>query len=411
VTYLAEDFELIERELNDEEIVRFAQDLVRLNSVNPNLGEGDSECSVADYLAASASAAGLLVDSFKVAAGRPNVICTYPGRSGRIGLLLLAHTDTVPFLGMPDPLSGAIVDSHIWGRGSVDIKGGLAAAVMTLIALARSQTDLGKGVAVAAVVDEESEHRGAFTLSRSGFQADACIVPEPSNLQLVLGCKGTAPIRMRLMGRLAHGSSPWLGVNAIEKAAKVIQALSTLEPKRVEIAELGAVVRGTVNVGVIRGGTAYNNVADECSIYLDRRTLPGETQESCIAELLQLVDRLALEDPELKADLSITRPDWHWKPIQERGLNPAFTRGDSPVVRVIRQAFREVVGHEPRMSFSDGYMDMDFTVNDLGIPTVNLGPGDVSLAHHREERLPIDQLLLATRIYLRAALELGSPSP
>ena len=201
-------YEPIEQALNDDQIVRYAQDLIRINSVNPNLGEGDGERQVADHLATTAQDAGLQVEVQQIAVGRPNVLVTYPGQNKDIGLLFLAHTDTVPFLGMPDPLSAELIDGHVWGRGGVDMKGGLAAAMQALMVLARTKAKLERSVAVAAVIDEESEHRGAYVFAQRDLKARACIVPEPSNLQLILGCKGTAPIRIRLTGRLAHGSSP-----------------------------------------------------------------------------------------------------------------------------------------------------------------------------------------------------------
>ncbi len=105
--------------------------------------------------------------------------------------------------------------------------------------------------------------------------------------------------------------------------------------------------------------------------------------------------------------MSIARPDWGWEPIQSRGLNPAYTSVDEPVVQVARASCEQVLGQEPRLGFSSGYLDMDFMVNDLGIPSVNIGPGDVSLAHGGEEQVSVQELRSASRIYTRAALQLG----
>jgi acetylornithine deacetylase/succinyl-diaminopimelate desuccinylase family protein len=396
------------RALDDQETLALAQSLVRINSVNPNLDqEGQGEWEVVDFLRQRARAEGLAVHSEEVAPNRHNLLCTHPGAREEIALLFLAHTDTVPYLGMESPLSGEVRQGAIWGRGSVDMKGGLAAALQALIALARCGVQLEKSVALAAVVDEESEHRGAYHLAQSGLQAEACLITEPSNLEIMLGCKGTAPICIQVEGHLAHGSAPWLGVNAIEKAVRIIQSLRELDSVEVEIERLAQPVRSSLNIGVIEGGTAYNNVPDRCALYLDRRMVPGENQARILAELEGLVEQLQAEDPDLRAQVLISRPDWHWGPIQARGLNPAYTPADGALVRSLSACSSEVLGQEPALGFSNGYNDMDFMVNDLGIPTVNLGPGQVSLAHHREERLAVDQLLAAARIYLRTALALA----
>jgi len=388
-------------EIHDQAVVEFTQALVRIPSVN---GE---EAEAADFVARACRQGGLEVTVRDVHDGRPNVLAVLPGRkSNDIGLLLHGHTDTVPFLGMKNPLSGEVVNGHIWGRGSVDQKGGLAASVMALLALARADVPLAKGVAVAAVIDEESEHRGSMALVDEGFRADFAIVTEPSDLRLLVGCKGTAPIRITLTGVLAHGSNPWLGVNAIEKAARVVIALGEIEPRAVEVPGVGR-MQGSINVGLIEGGTAYNNVADRCSLWLDRRMVPGETQATVLEEIRALLDDLAAQDPDFKAMAEIARPDWRWERIKERGLNPAMVSLDSQIVAAVRMSHQRVVGEPVELGYTHGYMDMDFLINDLGIPTVNYGPGDTAYSHTDHERLRVDHLLAATRVYALTALILA----
>jgi len=218
-------------------------------------------------------------------------------------------------------------------------------------------------------------------------------------------------VRIVLEGALAHGSTPWLGVNAIEKAARVILALARLEPRSIYIPELDMRVQGSVNVGVIKGGTQYNNVADSCSIFLDRRMAPGETQASVLAEINQILETLAAEDPLFKARAEISRPDWHWEPIIQRGLNPAYTPPGSPAVAALQESYRGLTGKDIALGYTHGYMDMDFTVNGLGIPTVNFGPGETAYSHTANERLRIADLLVAARIYVLAALEMTNFLP
>ncbi len=399
--------ERVEKEINNERVIRFTQDLVRINSINPNLAPGSSEAPAADFIAAACRDAGLQVTCREVAPGRPNVLCVLTGKSPEIGLVFLGHTDTVPVLGMENPFSAEISGDYLWGRGSVDMKGGLAAAVQATLALARSGVELGKGVAIAATIDEESEHRGAYALAEGGFKADHCIVPEPSANRILLGCKGTAPIRIDFTGVLAHGSNPWRGVNAIEMAARVVLALSEMKFRELEIPEIETVIRGTMNIGVIQGGTQYNNVADKCSLYLDRRMVPGETPATCLAEIRELLADFAAKDDKFKAAAEISRPDWHWEPIKQRGLNPAYTSATSVVVQAVRAAHQQVCGEQVGLGYTNGYMDMDFMINSLGIPSTNYGPGEPSEAHSSHEKLRVDQLLAATRVYALAALQLA----
>jgi acetylornithine deacetylase/succinyl-diaminopimelate desuccinylase family protein len=394
--------------LDDDEIVGFTQEFVRINSVNPNLESGSSEEEAVQFLAEACKKEGLQVKIKEVAPGRPNLYAVLPGEQEGTGLAFLGHTDTVPFLNMQDPLSAEIKDGYLWGRGGVDMKGGVAASVQALIALARSGVRLKKGVALWAVIDEESEHRGAYALEEEGIEADYCIVTEPSDMRLLLGCKGTAPIRIDLTGVLAHGSNPWLGVNAIDKAAKVILALQSLEPEKIHIPELDMTIQGSMNVGVIQGGTQYNNVADHCSMFLDRRMAPGETQAKVLAEINEILDSLAAEDPDFKGSAEISRPDWHWEKIIARGLNPAYTRPGNPIVGFVQQAYGELFGKEVELGYTNGYMDMDFTVNGPGIPTINFGPGEPKFAHTIDERLRVDQLLAATRLYVLVAQQASS---
>jgi acetylornithine deacetylase/succinyl-diaminopimelate desuccinylase family protein len=383
--------------LDDQEIIEFTQRLVRIPSVNGEEGQA------AAFVAEACQGAGLQVSVRDVHDGRPNVLAVWPGDGETVGLLLHGHTDTVPFLNMRDPTSGQIEDGYIWGRGSVDQKGGLAASVMALLALARSGVRLAKGVAVAAVIDEESEHRGSMALVDDGLKADCAIVTEPSDLHLLVAHKGTAPIRIRFTGVLAHGSNPWIGVNAVEMASRTVMALKELELKSVEVPGIGT-MRASFNVGLIEGGTAYNNVADSCALWLDRRMVPGEKQAMAIAEVEEVLSRLAADDPTFKAEAEIARPDWKWDRIRERGLNPSLTPPHSPVAQAVAAAHQAETGESVEVGYTHGYNDGDFMVNDLDIPTVNYGPGEGFRSHTVQEQLRIDHLLTAARVYLRTAL-------
>jgi len=381
-----------------DEVIQFTQAVVRQSSVI-----GDEE-TLGRFLGHTLEESGLRVELQEVAPGRYNVLAVLPGDDPTMSLLFHAHMDTVPFGAMADPLSAEIADDHIWGRGSVDQKGGLAAAVMALVTIARSGIRLKGSLGLALVVDEESEHRGSMALVERGLQARQAIVTEPSGLRLVIGCKGTTPFQIRVQGKAAHGARPWLGVNAVHRAMQVVTALEELDYPVYNAPGYGP-VKGSLNLGVIEGGRAYNIVPDECLLWFDRRTVPGEEQTVVLGAVQAILDRLAENDPPVESVLSVARPDWNWEPIRERGLRPAVTPADAVIQGLVAHHHAAVVGHPVEVYFTAGYNEMDFLINDLDIPTVQYGPGDSRLCHTDEERLSIAQLLDATRVYIGLALE------
>ena len=390
------------------EVVKFAQAIIRQPSVTGQEGE------LGRFLARRLEEFGLRVELQEVAAERYNVLAVLPGDDPALGLLFHAHMDTVPFGEMIAPLSAEVMDDHIWGRGSVDQKGGLAAAVMALAAIARSGRRLRSSLGLALVVDEESEHRGSMALvermarSETGHnKARQAVVTEPSGLRLVIGCKGTLPFQIRVRGKAAHGARPWLGVNAIHQAMRVVVTLEELDYPECTIPGYGP-VRGSLNLGVIQGGRAYNIVPDECLLWFDRRVVPGEDQESVLGVVQAVLGRLGEADPPVESSLTIARPDWAWEPIRERGLRPAVTPDDAPIRDMVARHHADVLGSPVEVYFTDGYNEMDFLINDLDIPTVQYGPGDSRLCHTDEERLSVPQLLDATCVYVGLALEAGS---
>jgi acetylornithine deacetylase/succinyl-diaminopimelate desuccinylase len=381
-----------------QKVIEFARAIIRLPSVT------GKEEALGRYLGHALEGFGLQVELEEVAPDRYNVLATLAGERPELGLLFHSHMDTVPYGAMPDPVSGEVRGDHIWGRGSVDQKGGLAASVMALAAIAQSGARLHSSLGLALVVDEESEHRGSMALVEQGLHARQAVVTEPSNLRLVIGCKGTTPFRISVTGKAAHGARPWLGVNAVHRAMQVVTALEELEYPEQDIAGYGS-VRGSLNLGVVEGGRAYNIVPDECMLWFDRRTVPGETQDAVLDAVQSILDRLAGADPPVTSSLSVARPDWDWDPIRSRGLWPAVTPSGAPIRDLAARHHKAIVGCPVEIYFTDGYNEMDFLINDLNIPTIQYGPGDSRLCHTDEESLSIPQLLDATRVYVGMALE------
>lgn len=385
-----------------EQIVQFAQDLIRIDSITGNEGK------LGKFLVSYLEKNGFNVDTHEVAPDRYNVYATLPGEDSESYLMFHSHMDTVPFGAMADPLSAEIKDEHIWGRGAVDQKGGLAASVMALTAIAKSNHKLKGSLSLAIVVDEESEHRGSMGLVDRALRAHQAIVTEPSGLRVVVGCKGTLPFRILVKGKASHGARPWLGVNAVHQSMRVLKALENLEYMETSIPDYG-VVKGSLNLGVIEGGRAYNIVPDECQLWFDRRTVPGENPQLVIDQIQGILDGLSSSenksDLPIESELVIDRPDWNWDPIRIRGLKPTMTQADAQIKDLVINTHQNHIGDTPEIYFTDGYNEMDFLINELNIPTIQYGPGDSTLCHTDVECLSMQQLVDATNIYYQVALQ------
>jgi acetylornithine deacetylase/succinyl-diaminopimelate desuccinylase family protein len=384
----------IERYLDADQAVRLAQALVRIPSVNP---PGD-EAAVARYLADYVSTAGLDVELVDVLPGRPNLLATARFGSGSPTVLLNGHTDVVvPGDGWVDenPFSGAIRDGRLYGRGSADMKGPLAAMVEAALGIVRSGLLTRGTIVLAAVMGEEYGALGTKALAQRRVTADHAIVGEPSELKPVIAHKGTVRYELRVDGTAAHGSVPERGVNAIYGMSDVVHALRDLHQK---LADRPHTLVGppTINVGTIAGGSGTCIVPDRCSITIDRRVVPGEDVADATGEIEALVDRLRARDPGFRGSLVL------------QNIAPAMEIAPTqPVVMAIRRAAAEVTGTDPGVHGWTATADSNILVNDLGIPTVIFGPGSIhEVAHKPNEYISIADLKSAVSIYALAILDL-----
>lgn len=379
-------------------VVKEAQKLIAIPSVTGNEGR------IGEYLHDRFRELGCDTRLIEAAPGRYNVTAFWPGQEMEPGLLFHGHLDTIPVYNMEKPFEPLIRDGHIWGRGSVDQKGGIAAALAAFSELIAGGKPLRCGVAFVGVIDEESEHRGSMMLESMNIKAKQAIVTEPTGLKVGLGCKGSIPFTVTVKGKASHGCRPWLGVNAVEYGMKIAaellaEELPVFKPKGLDQ------VQASLNLGLMNGGVAYNRVPDECELCFDRRLVPGEDQNEIIQGIRKIAGRYEQVEG-LEISVEIARPDWNWQPIMERGLKPAVTDRGEPIVAAVINAHRQVTGEEQLLYFTDGYNEMDFLINDLGIPTVQYGPGDSSLCHTDLEKLDIEQLTGCASVYLRAILDI-----
>ena len=257
------------------EVADLAATLVRIDSVNPSLHAGAAgETAIAAFVAGWLEDAGLDVVVVEPIPGRPSVVGIARGTGGGRSLLLDAHLDTVGVSAMEDPFDGRIADGCLYGRGSYDMKGALAAALLATADAAKA--GLAGDVSVAAVADEEVASLGTEAVLET-LTADACIVCEPTELEVAVGHRGFTGFEIETHGVAAHGSRPDLGVDAILRMGAILVALEALDRQLQGGARHPLLGSGSLHASLIEGGQEFSSYPERCIVTGERRTLPGET--------------------------------------------------------------------------------------------------------------------------------------
>jgi acetylornithine deacetylase/succinyl-diaminopimelate desuccinylase-like protein len=361
--------------------------LIALPSVNPAFLPPDDawagEERVADFVAVTAARAGLEIELQKVLPGRLNLIA-HLRPTGRVmkRILLAPHLDTVP----PADESQFVPrkeGDRLYGRGACDTKGSVAAMLSAVVAVANSkQRPRETEIIFAGLVDEENAQSGSRAFAKSHLKADLAIVGEPTSNQVVTAHKGNIWLQIETQGESAHGSRPELGRNAVHAMARIVDALET---------EYAAALRqrrrhpllghATVNVGTICGGTQPNIVPNSCTIAVDRRTMPGETDAGVKREIQAFLAR-----KKFRATFSMGR---------QSPCSPMETNTRLPLVR----EFLRSVGQ--RTPAGVNYFCDAAVLAEGGIPSVVFGPGDIAYAHRPDEWISLRSLERARDLLVR----------
>lgn len=307
-------------------------ELIVIDSVNPDLvSGGNGESAIADFCANWFTQHDFEVHRLEQRPGRPSLVAVKRGQGGGKSLMLNGHIDTVGISGYDgDPLKPEIKDGKMFGRGTFDMKGGVAA--MMIAAAKATEQPLRGDVIVACVADEE---HGSFGTEEvlTKFTADAAIVTEPSHLEVTLAHKGFVWFDVEIEGKAAHGSRPELGVDAIAKAGHFLVALEKLgQNLTTEHHLLG---KGTVHASLISGGEEASTYPSSCKITLERRTVPGETPEHAENELTEILGHLTATVPDFHATLTrgLARDPFEADPDAEIVRTLIANLGEPPVIR------------------------------------------------------------------------------
>lgn len=352
-----------------DDVQTLLAELVQINSVNPALVAGGAgEQEIAQFVARWLAQHDIPAELEEVAAGRWNVTARLPGSGGGRTLLLNAHLDTVGFGDMPAPTTPVVRAGRMYGRGTYDMKAGLAACLLAM----RDASDLGLrgSVILTAVADEEHASLGTQDAVQR-VQADAAIITEPTELRLCVAHKGFTWHEVVTHGVAAHGSRPDLGVDAIAQMGRVLAKISDWQRELEARPSHPLLGHGSVHASLIAGGQELSSYPERCTLQLERRTLPEEASDAPEQELQHLLDDLA-QDGVFKAEHKtlLTREAFSVAP-------------DADIVQVLSQATKQVLGQPAAQIGMPFWMDSALLAG-AGIPTVIFGPSGAG-AHAREE--------------------------
>jgi acetylornithine deacetylase len=378
--------------INRQRLLGLATDLIRIPSENPP----GNEAAVGDYLTAYFRRLGIESVVQEIAPGRPNILVHLEGQSPGPHLIFNGHTDVVPpGTGWTvEPYGAEVRDGRLYGRGSADMKGGIAAMIEAALTVYQRASFRG-AITLAMVADEEEGGGGTRYAVKHGLRGDWAIIPEPTDLRPVIAHKGDFNFYINVHGEAAHGSVPERGVNAVYAAGRLLTAIQDLN-QRLSVQSHPLVGRPTVSVGTIKGGEITCMVPAECHVAVDRRLIPGERPDAVVAEMEALLDDLSRDDPQFKADMTA--------PIQ---VLPMEVTPDLPVVSALRNATRRVIGEDPRFSGWSATCDASILAQDANTPTVIFGPGSIEHAAHRpDESVSITELVQCAEIYILTIMEL-----
>lgn len=279
--------------------------LIRIDSVNPTLVPGSvGERQIAEYLFTLLQQEGIESHLEEVSPGRLNVVARVQGRSPGPRLLLNGHMDTVSVEGMAAPFEPVEREGRIYGRGSLDMKSGLAAEVAALLALAHASQRLRGEVVFVGVVDEEDlSHGTQHFLARSPREKpfDFALITEPTDLKVCSAHKGFAWLEVITRGVAAHGSRPKEGVDAIAAMGEVLRKLSALDRDVQSRPPHPSIGTGSLHASLIQGGREWSSYPDHCTLKYERRTVPGESEAHLERELQELLEQLSRDNPTFRA--------------------------------------------------------------------------------------------------------------
>lgn len=380
--------------LSQRSLAQTLSHLVAAESVNP----GSFERTMAECVRRELDGTGCSVTVVEFAPGRPSVAAVLGDHADGPSLLLNGHMDTVSAgdrsLWRDDPFAGVVRDGAVWGRGALDMKGGLAAQIACARVLAAHRRRLRGRLLLHFAAGEECGEPGTLSLIERGFVADAGIVTEPTELAVAVAMRGVVYHTIRIVGTATHAGTPDAGRNPIEALARVIDAVGRYDA---ELRGRRHALIGSPRASVteVRAGIEHDAIPDVAELTVDRRMIPGETPELVREELSATVDgALAGTD------------GYSWSVQQlHHPFRPVEIDADSPLALQTQRIAQDELGRPVPIVGTPYGSDVRNLVHDAGMEAITFGAGDVSLCHCPNEHLPIAALHASATVLARVAAE------
>lgn len=337
--------------------------------------------------------------------GSPDVVGVLRGTGGGRSILLNGHVDVVPAGGndwTDDPWSGKIEDGKVYGRGANDMKGALIAYLMAMKAIKEAGISLKGDVLIGSVIGEETGGAGTLSLINRGYKADGAIISEPSDLRVCPVSMGVIWFRVRVRGLMAHAATSYLGVNAISKAAMLIQEIDAYEERMIRDKKHPLYSHHpspfSINIGIIKGGVFPTSVPDEVILEARMSFSPDDDIAMVKKELEETIHKAAMKDEWLKDHL----PEVEWYGFC---LNSGSVPMDNPLLGAILDNFKLVKEKEAEVIGTPWGTDAGALIRYGNIPTIVFGPGPGGMAHKADEYIDIDMLQDTTKVIAATILD------
>nr|WP_317315640.1 ArgE/DapE family deacylase [Limosilactobacillus mucosae] len=374
--------------MEDSVKLSILQELIQINTVNGH------EQPAAEYLKQVLSDHGIEANLVALAAGRTNLVAEVGAENGPV-LALAGHLDTVDVgddkKWQHNPFCGQVIGDAVYGRGSVDMKGGLAAMVNTLIELKEAGLPKHGKVRLLATVDEEIGGLGSLELTRQGLvhDVDAMIVGEATTSRLEYAHSGSFDYRIKSYGHLAHSSDPSLGVNAVANLAEFFEYERHAFDDVEKSPSLGHLIH---SVTVFHGGRQLNSIPDYAYLEGNVRTIPEFDNTAVQNRLQTIVDRLNAET------------DGRFELEVVASFMPMATDPNDPFVSLVQQSYQTVAKQSLPLAVSHGASDASrYILDEHRFPIIEWGPGKEEMSHQVDERLSVAEYLQADQVYLQIA--------
>ena len=382
--------------MNLDDPVDLTRALIRIDSVNSSLVPGASgESEVADFVSGWLTERGFECHRLEATKGRPSIVAVAKGTGDGASIMLNGHIDTVSLASYENEtgLIDLVQDGNIYGRGSYDMKSGVAAM---MIAAAKVAGEKPRGdIILALVADEEFASAGTEEVIKNGFTADGAIIVEPSGLDITIAHRGFAWYEVDIIGQAAHGSRPELGIDAIVKAGKFLVKLGEHGERLLASEKHSLLNTGSLHASIIKGGEELSSYPALCTISIERRTIPGETAQSGADELQEILEAIAAEDNDFKFEI--------------RTLFERSTFAVDPqdrIVTTLASNFKAITGREATQRGEPFWTDCAL-LQDAGIPSVLFGV-DGAGAHAAVEWTTIESLNTVTEVLEKTIREFVS---